>query len=560
VSKYGGIMLKTKITSSLENCFLDNKIDDFKSLTKLTALKNERFSFQLLCSLENTDPGRVLYDVKLDGDLSKYATLREVISLPASMPVVPGAPVDNYLRSTPGLYPDLLIPLRYHSRVSVVRGSLCAIWVEVDLSEISDTVPAGERELSVTLINGDSVAAREALTVEIIDAELPPQTLKFTQWFYCDCLANYYNCEVWSERHWEIVESFARTARKNGINMLLTPVFTPSLDTYIGGERLTTQLVGVTKNENEYSFDYSLLDRWIDMCDRVGIEYLEIAHFFTQWGAQHAPKVMATVDGEYKQIFGWETDAVSNEYTEFLRQFIVSFLDYMKARGDDKRCYFHISDEPSQEQLPFYKAAKDSISDLLEGYVIMDALSNYEFYSQGVVDTPIPGTDHTTPFIENKVEGLWTYYCSSQWRDVSNRFLAMPSYRNRSIGMQMYKYDIVGFLHWGYNFYNTQYSYDPINPYLDTCGDGWVPSGDTFSVYPASNGTALESLRIVVFNDALQDMRAMQLAESLCGKEKVVETIEAAFGKEIAFKVCARSADEILAVREAVNELIKNNI
>jgi hypothetical protein len=190
----------------------------------------------------------------------------------------------------------------------------------------------------------------------------------------------------------------------------------------------------------------------------------------------------------------------------------------------------------------------------------MDALSSYEFYTQGIVDTPIPCNDHVKPFIEGNVPNLWTYYCSSQWKDVSNRFLAMPSYRNRSIGMQMYKYDIVGFLHWGYNFYNTQYSYDPINPYLDTCGDGWVPAGDTFSVYPASDGTALESLRIVVFNDALQDMRAMQLAESLCGKEKVVETIEAAFGKEIAFKVCARSADEILAVREAVNELIKNNI
>ena len=558
--KNGGIMLKTKITSSLENCFLDSKINDFKSLSKLTALKNERFSFQLLCALEDTDPGRVLYDVKLDGDLLKYATLREVISLPASMPVVPGAPVDNYLRSTPGLYPDLLMPLRYHGRVSVVRGSLCAIWVEVDLSKVTDAISAGERELSVTLMVGNETVAQESVTIEIIDAELPSQTLKFTQWFYCDCLANYYDCEVWSERHWQIVENFARTARKNGINMLLTPVFTPSLDTYIGGERLTTQLVGVTKNENEYSFDYSLLDRWIDMCDRVGIEYFEIAHFFTQWGAQHAPKIMATVDGEYKQIFGWDTDAVSPEYTRFLREFITSFLGYMKSRGDDKRCFFHISDEPHEDILPCYKAAKDSIADLLEDYVIMDALSNYEFYSKGIVKTPIPCNDHVKPFIDNKVPGLWTYYCSGQWKDVSNRFLAMPSYRNRSIGMQMYKYDIVGFLHWGYNFYSTQHSYDPINPYLDTCGDGWVPAGDTCSVYPASDGTALESLRIVVFHDALQDMRAMQLAESLCGKEKVVEAIEKAFGKEIAFDVCARSADEMLAVREAVNALIKNSL
>ena len=124
----------------------------------------------------------------------------------------------------------------------------------------------------------------------------------------------------------------------------------------------------------------------------------------------------------------------------------------------------------------------------------------------------------------------------------------------------MYKYNIVGFLQWGFNFYNSQYSYNAINPYVDTCGDGWVPAGDTCSVYPASDGTALESLRIVVFHDALQDMRAMQLAEALCGKEKVIEAIEKAFGKSVEFDVCARSSDEMLAVREAVNELIKSSL
>jgi hypothetical protein len=213
------------------------------------------------------------------------------------------------------------------------------------------------------------------------------------------------------------------------------------------------------------------------------------------------------------------------------------------------------------QQLESYGSAKKSIADLLEGYTIMDALSNYEFYADGVVSTPIPDTANTDPFIQNNVQNLWTYYCSGQWKDVSNRFLAMPSYRNRSIGMQMYKYDIVGFLHWGYNFYNTQGSYNPINPYTDTCGDGWVPAGDTFSVYPGADGNALESLRIVVFYDALQDMMAMKLAEKLCGKEKVVETIEKAFGSELVyFHKCARSSEQMLAVREAVNSLIKNNI
>ena len=337
-------------------------------------------------------------------------------------------------------------------------------------------------------------------------------------------------------------------------------MFTPPLDTRIGGERLTAQLVEVTKNGDEYTFGYDLLDRWIEMCNRVGIKYFEIAHFFTQWGANHAPKVMATVDGEYKRIFGWETDAQSEEYVTFLRAFVKDFLAHMKARGDDKRCFFHISDEPSKDHIPSYKAAKESVADLLEDYTIMDALSSYDFYKEGVVKTPIPSNDHIKPFIEGKVPNLWTYYCSSQSKDVSNRLIAMPLYRNRSIGMQMYKYDIVGFLQWGFNFYGTHNSYRAIDPYSDSCGYDWVPSGDTYSVYPAADGSAIESMRIVVFYEALQDIRAMKLAESLCGKERVLEAIENAFGGEITFNTCARSSSQMLAVREAIINLIKSNM
>ena len=232
----------------------------------------------------------------------------------------------------------------------------------------------------------------------------------------------------------------------------------------------------------------------------------------------------------------------------------------MRLRGDDERCFFHISDEPNTEQLESYRAAKDSIADLLDGYPIMDALSNYDFYKLGVVTTPIPSNDHIDKFIENNVPDLWTYYCCGQCVDVSNRLMAMPSWRNRSIGMQMYKYNIVGFLQWGFNFYNNMSSVNPVNPYVETSGDYWVPAGDAFSVYPSCDGHALESLRIVVFHEALQDMRAMQLCQTLCGRDTVIKTIEDAFGKEIKFDKCAYSAKEIFAVRDAVNRLIKENL
>ncbi len=554
-------MIKSKIVSSLENCFLDSRIDDFKEINRITALKKERISFQFICEMcDSGDPMRRVIKPVIEGALAEYATIREVKSVPVTIPTIPGIEHDNYLRTEPGLYPDLLLPSTYEGNVYLMKNQLKSLWIEIDLREIKDKVHAGESSITLSYYCGDNLACSSEITIEIIDALLPEQELILTQWFYCDCIANYYHCEVWSERHWALIENFAKVAKNNGINLLLTPVFTPALDTKVGGERLTNQLVGVTRVNGEYSFDFSLLDRWIEMCDRIGIKYFEIAHFFTQWGAQHAPKVMATVDGEYKKIFGWETDATAEEYVTFLRAFITEFLAHMKARGDDKRCFFHISDEPTNDHIGFYKAAKESIADLLEDYTIMDALSSYEFYKQGVVKTPIPCNDHIGPFIEGKVPGLWTYYCSSQWKNVSNRFLAMPSARNRSIGMQMYKYDIVGFLHWGYNFYNTHQSYAMLDPYGDSCGNDWVPAGDTYSVYPGMNGEALESLRIIVFHEALQDMCAMKLAESLCGKERVLEAIEAAFGGEITFDKCARSSEQMLAVRDAVNNLIKNNI
>ena len=362
---------------------------------------------------------------------------------------------------------------------------------------------------------------------------------------------------MWSDEHWRIVENFARVAVENGINTLLTPIFTPPLDTAVGGERTTVQLLGITKSGDKYTFDFTNLQRWIDMCDRVGVKNFEIAHFFTQWGAAHAPKIMATENGEYKKIFGWETDSTSHEYTSFLRQLITAFLDYMKKGGNDKRCFFHISDEPHLEHLDKYRAAKNSIKDLLEGYVIMDALSDYDLYEQGAVDNPIPSTNHIAHFLEEKVPHLWTYYCVSQNYKVSNRFHAMPAWRNRSIGMQLYKFDIEGFLQWGYNFYNNQHSVDLINPYLD-CGANLVfTAGDAFSVYPAIDGTALESARIIVFHEALQDRKAMKLCEKYYGKERVVKEIEDVLGDELTFERCALSSHEMLHVRERINQLIK---
>ncbi len=546
--------MRIKTVSALEKCFPDETVVSKPELNQASMLKNERYSFQIIYDeTELIDDKKPIY-LRVDSPIASALSFRRVEAIPSLFPVLKKRHDSDYLRTAPGLYPDLLVPLRENEKLYLVTDLLRSVWVDIEFTTPPD---AGTYPIHYSFVDGaDNLIAEGRFDIEVIDAELPAQDIAVTQWFYCDCLQVYYRTKAFDEEHWRIIENFMKTAVKNGINTILTPVFTPPLDTAVGSERPTTQLVGVTRNSGRYSFDFTLLNRWIDLCDKVGIQYLEISHFYTQWGAEHAPKVMATVDGEYKRLFGWETDALGEEYRTFLRTFIPELRAFLKTKNADNRCFYHISDEPNEKHLEQYKACREQISDLLEDCIIMDALSTYAFYEQGIVTHPIPSNNHIEPFLEHKVPDLWTYYCVSQAVNVSNRFFAMPSARNRIIGTQFYKYDIKGFLQWGYNFYFNQFSIAPINPFLCSDGEFFAPSGDTYSVYPAPDGTAWESLRIVVFAQALQDLRAMKLCEKLYGRAHVMALMEEGI-EPITFQSYPRDAAWLLHFRERLNREIQ---
>ena len=546
--------IQLKAISSLEKCFMDEDIRIKREITRGEALRGEEFAFEI--AYTSDDPShhpKAIYHLDVISPIRDCVTVRSVEQVPVRLPAYRWAD-DNYLRKTPGLYPDLLEPLDPRGNVFVVCGELKTLWVTV---KVPEDLAAGDYPIEVRLTSGnDSVSAEVSL--HVIDTVLPKQKMIVTEWFHCDCIANYYGLETFSPKHWEYIANFMKTATDNGINTILMPVFTPPLDTAVGGERRTTQLVDVTKTADGWEFGFDRVEQWVKLALDVGVEYFEVSHLYTQWGAKHAPKIMGWDDGENRRLFGWETDAASEEYRTFLRAFLKAFLAKMKELGVDRRCIFHISDEPSLEALDSYRAAKGQIADLLEGYPVMDALSSFEFYQTGACTSPIPSSNHIDPFLEAGVPNLWTYYCCGQGTDVSNRFVAMPMARTRVIGTQFWKYKIAGFLQWGYNFYNSQGSVRSLNPYVITDGDYWVPAGDAFAVYPGPDGEPYETLHMKAFTMALQDRRAMDLAERLAGRDAVLRALESE--GEVTFSQYPHSAEWLEGVREKVNALIENSL
>ena len=209
-------MFDAAIVSSLEKCFIEDLPENKPRLERLTAYRNERFSFQLVYRMSGVPSQfRGFAGISVASDIG--FTVRTVEQVPVLMPVFPSACDDDYIKKTPGLYPDPLLPLLHEgTAVPVCEEETRALWIEALPGE---GMAPGEHRVTVKLTLGDVCLFEGSLDVTVIDADLPETGLLYTEWFHCDCLASYYNVPVFSEKHWKIMENYVRVAAENGMNM-----------------------------------------------------------------------------------------------------------------------------------------------------------------------------------------------------------------------------------------------------------------------------------------------------------------------------------------------------
>lgn len=536
-------------TSSLKKI---RAVSDFPELfDRYCVLSGNSFSYQIVLRSDAPFTFAKVKSVECELPTSLYRVDDAVMDFPT----VTDDSDDDYLTKEPGIMPDILTPIDSLSGYYLNNST---IWVT---AHVPEGTSAGEYPIKVIFemrepLENATFEKSVTMTLEVLKIPALQQKTCFTQWFHTDCIASIHNVPVYSDKHWEYIEKYMLLAHELGINTILTPILTPYLDTGIGIRRPSTQLVKIEKNGNAYSFDFALVKKWVDLCKKCGFEYYEISHLFSQWGLKYPPHIVVCENGEEKFEFGVPVEVKDSKYKDFLAQFLPALLEFLKGEGILDNCLFHISDEPMLEHMENYKTAYDMVKEYLGDVKIMDAISNIEFYDAGFINTPVTASDHIEPFLAKNIDNLWTYYCCVQRKEVGNRFLSMPSYRNRILGLQMYKYGIKGFLQWGYNFYYSQYSMTTINPYSNTSALGAFPSGDAFSVYPTENGP-IPSLRAVIFREALQDIETCRLLESYIGREKVIELIDSEAGMDITFKNYPRCDDFVPNLIEKMLKMIK---
>ena len=116
-------MLKAILISSLDKVFLDTKLNTLEPLRSANVYRGSVFSFQIAMTESFCDaPHRPFVGLSVEGIDKSAVEFRTVELIPSYMPAYPTRYDTEYVRTTPGLYPDLLQPLQMEGRVPCVMG------------------------------------------------------------------------------------------------------------------------------------------------------------------------------------------------------------------------------------------------------------------------------------------------------------------------------------------------------------------------------------------------------------------------------------------------------
>ncbi len=126
-----------KAVSSLEKCFLDESIYDKSEIKSFSLFKNEIYSLGVCFAKKEFGYDTKPVFLSVESPLKNHINTYLVKNVPSEMPVYPKYCDDDYLRKTPGLFPDLLEEIDDKTRLQA-SNALKSVWVE-----ISGDLPAG---------------------------------------------------------------------------------------------------------------------------------------------------------------------------------------------------------------------------------------------------------------------------------------------------------------------------------------------------------------------------------------------------------------------------------
>ena len=89
----------------------------------------------------------------------------------------------------------------------------CDSWIGIQLIDVKlvpANIDAGAYEIRLNFTNSE-ITETKTMKLSVINCVFPEQKLIYTQWFHADCIADYYDIDVFSGEHWSMIDKFVKT-------------------------------------------------------------------------------------------------------------------------------------------------------------------------------------------------------------------------------------------------------------------------------------------------------------------------------------------------------------
>lgn len=401
------------------------------------------------------------------------------------------------------LMPDLLDSLdRFDMEPKQVRP----VWVSI---QIPTEAAAGSYNGSLTIQSNGEDLLKFPITLHVQDKILPPAsewTYHLDLWQHPSAVARYAGLEFWSDVHFEKMRPLMQMLADAGqkvitANLNKDPWNNQCYDAY---ERM---IVWTRKEDNTWSYDYSIFDKWVSFMIDLGIDKMINCYSLLPWNNE-----LEYYDAASDSTMTVVADPGTDTFTALWAPFLTDFTKHLDEKG-----WLGITNIAMDERAP---EMMSEATKLLEKYApelgisLADNHKSYQNY---------PMLKDITVKVNAKVDAkdiafrrannlITTYYvcCSDPF---PNMFTFSPSAESVYSAWYSYAAGYDGMLRWAYNSW-------PEDPVVDSRFRKF-PSGDTYFVYPDGRS----SIRFERLIEGIQDVEKIKILKAEFLKKNSTESL-----------------------------------
>ena len=424
-----------------------------------------------------------------------------------------GAPSDEIIADT---YPDPLMPLDKWD-VRIAPGQYVPLWVEFHIPHsAAPGLYRGEMKVSSGTESGTYI-----FFVRIYNVDLPEkQGLKVVNWMSGNLSAmNDGNGVDMYLRYDLVMNSIIPVIREYGQNSFqLMYANMSACSRWIETDPET--------EKQKLIFDFNWFEKEIGMfleaCPELQMLHAQpISSGNRSTGEIRLSGLILDGDGKITvddsngiPLKGYPVfDEVPREVEMLLGAYFSQLQEYLASHKlPDGRTWLDIytqsiADEPTDIIAPAWNAIAGCIKKYAPGIKFMEPIETDKI-EPDLLDYPCPtlGAIAGNPARGNQIQYMYT--CMQPQGDYANRFIRMPLIKTRITHWVNYRYDAVGYLHWGLTYWDGADN----RPYDDAAGV--YPGGDMYIVYPGYR-EIYPSIRLSAMRDGINDYDLLKMVEEI---------------------------------------------